>query len=125
MANSSVVAGATINSISVFVLSSNVTAERSTIAVTALGDSWEKNVQGIARVSGIIEVAYDKGDHASIITHMVTPQTPNAGVAATFTWNTGEAWTGTLYVTSINASAAVDDIVKATINFTSDGSWTI
>ena len=125
MANSSVVAGATINSISTFVLSSNVTAERSTIPVTALGDSWEKAVQGIARVSGSIEVAYDKSDHANIIAHMVTPASPNAGVSATFTWNTGETWTGTLYVTSINASAAVDDIVKATINFTSDGTWTI
>lgn len=125
MANSSVLAGATINSVSVFVLSSNVTVERNTIPITALGDAWEKNVQGVARVSGSIEVAYDKSDHGSIITHMVTPSSPNAPVAGTFTWNTGETWTGNLYVTSINATAAVDDIVKATINFNGDGAWTL
>lgn len=125
MANSSVLAGATINGVSVFVLSSNVTAERTTIPVTALGDAWEKNVQGVARVSGSIEVAYDKSDHASIIAHMVSPSSPNAPVAATFTWNTSETWTGNLYVNSVNATATVDDIVKATISFVGDGTWTI
>lgn len=122
MANSSIVAGATINSVSVFVLSSNVTVERTTIPVTALGDSWEKNVQGVARVSGSIEVAYDKSDHANMIAHMTGA---TGKVAAVFTWNTGESWSGDLYVNSVNASAAVDDIVKATLNFVGEGTWTI
>jgi hypothetical protein len=120
MANSSALAGATINSISVFVLSSNVTVERTTIPVTALGDTWETNVQGVARVSGSIEVAYDKSDHANIIAHMTGA---TGSVAATFTWNTSETWTGNLIVNSASATAAVDDIVKATINFVGTGTW--
>ena len=124
MANSSVLAGATINGVSTFMLSSNVTVERTTIPVTALGDSWEKNVQGVARVSGSVEVAYDKSDHANIIANLITPSSPNAAVAATFTWNSGETWTGNLYVNSVNATASVDDIVKATMNFVGDGTWT-
>jgi hypothetical protein len=117
MANSSVLADATVNGVSVFILSSNVRLERQAIAVTALGDSWENNVHGVAKLSGSVEVAYDKSDHASMLSPMTSGA--NTPVTITLTWNTGETWTGPALITGFDVTATVDDIVKATVSFQS------
>jgi hypothetical protein len=122
MANSSTLSGATIAGVSLFVTSSNVTVSRTTLPTTSLGDSWEKNLYGVARVSGSIEVLYDKSDHAAIVDAM---ENATGTVACTFTWNTLETWTGNAFITEVNATASTDDLVKATISFVGDSSWTI
>jgi hypothetical protein len=122
MANSSTLSGATIAGVSLFVTSSNVTVSRTTLPTTSLGDSWEKNLYGVARVSGSIEVLYDKSDHGAIVDAM---ENATGTVACTFTWNTAETWTGNAFITEVNATASTDDLVKATISFVGDSSWTI
>jgi hypothetical protein len=125
MANSTAlsVVGVNIGGAVPFVTSANVSVTRTTLPTTALGDSWETNKYGVARVSGSLEVIYDKSDHATLVDQM---ENASASVAATVTWNTGpETWTGNVLVTEVNTIAAVDDLVKATISFVGDGTWTI
>jgi len=124
MANSSAVSavGVTIGTAVPFVTSANVNVSRTTLPTTALGDSWEKNQYGVARISGTIEVIYDKSDHATMVDQV---ETAGASTTATFTWNTGETWTGKIMVTEASATAAVDDLIKASITFVGDDSWTV
>lgn len=123
MANSSVVTGVNIGGAVLFVQSANVTLSRTALPTTALGDSWESNVHGVARVSGSIEVLYDKSDHATLVDQC---ETASAALSATITWNTGpETWTGSCHITEVNATASVDDLVKATISFVGTGTWTV
>jgi hypothetical protein len=122
MANSSALSAASVAGVSLFVESSNVTASRTVLPITSLGDSWEKNVYGVARVSGSIEVLYDKSDHAAIVDAM---ENATGAVACVFTWNTSETWTGNAFITEVSARASTDDLVKATISFVGDGTWTI
>lgn len=122
MANGSSLTSATVAGVSLFVQSSNVTVSRTNLPITSLGDSWEKNVYGVAKVSGSVEVLYDKSDHSAIVSAM---SGATGVVACTFTWNTGETWTGNAFITEVSASVAVDDLVKATISFVGNDTWTI
>ena len=67
MANSSIVTACSIGGTVLFVQSANVTLSRTTLPTTALGDSWETNVHGVARISGSVEVLYDKSDHSAMV----------------------------------------------------------
>lgn len=122
MANSSVLTACNIGGVVLFVQSANVTVSRTTLPTTGLGDSWETNVFGVARVSGSVEVLYDKSDHAAMVDQM---ETASAALSATLTWNTAESWTGSCHISEVNASASVDDLVKATISFVGTGQWTV
>jgi len=122
MANSSAVTGVTIGTAVPFVQSASVTVARTTLPTTALGDTWESNVYGVARVSGTLEVMYDKSDHATLVDQL---ENATAAVTGTITWNTGETWTGSLLVNDAAATASTDDLVKATISFVGTGTWTV
>lgn len=122
MANSSALSAASVAGVSLFVQSSNVTVSRTTLPTTSLGDGWERNVYGVARVSGSIEVLYDKSDHSAIVAAL---SGSTGTVACTFTWNTAESWTGNAFITEVSATASTDDLVKATISFVGDNNWTI
>lgn len=122
MANSSIVTACSIGGTVLFVQSANVTLSRTALPTTALGDSWESNVHGVARVSGSVEVLYDKSDHATMVDQC---ETASAALSATITWNTAETWTGSCHITEVNATASVDDLVKATISFVGTGTWTV
>ena len=122
MANSSAISACSIGGAVLFVQSANVTLSRTTLPTTALGDSWETNVYGVGRVSGSIEVLYDVTDHATMVDQC---ETAGAAVSATITWRTGESWSGNVFVNEVNASVAVDDLVKATISFVGTGTWTV
>ena len=79
----------------------------------------------VARVSGSIEVLYDKSDHATMVDQC---ETASAALTSTITWNTNpspETWTGSCHITEVNATASVDDLVKATISFVGTGTWTV
>ena len=121
MANSSLLTGCSIGGAVLFVQSANVTLSRTTLPTTALGDSWETNVHGVARISGSVEVLYDKSDHAAMVNQC---KTAGSALAATFTWNTASAWSGNCHITEVSATASVDDLVKATISFVGTGTWT-
>lgn len=121
MANSSAISACSIGSTVLFVQSASVTLSRTTLPTTALGDSWETNVYGVGRVSGSIEVLYDVTDHATMVDQC---ETASAALSATITWRTGESWSGSVFVNEVNASVAVDDLVKATISFVGTGTWT-
>ena len=122
MANSSIVTACNIGGAVLFVQSANVTLSRTALPTTALGDSWESNVHGVARVSGSVEVLYDKSDHATMVDQC---ENASAALSATITWNTAETWTGSCHITEVNATASVDDLVKATISFVGTGTWTV
>lgn len=122
MANSSLLTGCSIGGAVLFVQSANVTLSRTTLPTTALGDSWETNVHGVARISGSVEVLYDKSDHAAMVDQC---ETAGSALAATFTWNTAETWAGNVHISEVSATAAVDDLVKATISFVGTGTWTV
>lgn len=122
MANSSLVTACNIGGAVLFVQSANVTLSRTALPTTALGDSWESNVHGVARVSGSVEVLYDKSDHAAMVDQC---ENASAALSATITWNTAETWAGSCHITEVNATASVDDLVKATISFVGTGTWTV
>jgi hypothetical protein len=122
MANSSVVTGVNIGGSVAFVQSASANLSRTTITTTALGDSWETNVYGVARVSGSIEVLFDKSDHSAMTNQCSTAGT---SVSATFTWNTAETWTGSLLITEASPNVNVDDLVKASFSFVGTGTWTV
>jgi len=122
MANSSALSSASVAGVSLFVQVSNVTVSRTTLPITSLGDGWEKNIYGVARVSGSIDVLYDKSDHSAIVAAL---SGATGTVACTFTWNTGETWTGDAFITEVSATASTDDLVKATISFVGNNNWTI
>ena len=122
MANSSLLTACNIGGTVLFVQSASVTLSRTTLPTTALGDSWETNVHGVARVSGSVEVLYDKSDHATMVDQC---ENASAALSATITWNTGETWSGSCHISEVNATASVDDLVKATISFVGTGTWTV
>lgn len=122
MANGSQLAAASIGGVSTLMLSSNVTMERTMLDITALGDAWQTNLYGVGRISGSVDVAYNKIIHANALGNIAGA---GAAVAAIFTWKTGETWTGNVRVNSVNVTAAADDLVRATISFVGEGAWSI
>jgi hypothetical protein len=79
-------------------------------------------VYGVARVSGSIEVLYNKTSHGAIVNAL---EGASGTVSCTLTWNTGETWTGSAFITEVTVTASVDDLVKATISFVGNDAWTI
>jgi len=125
MANASAVTGVSFNSAAVlFVQSANVTASRTLLPTTSLGDNWEFNIQGVGRVSGSIEVLYDKSDHQALSNHVLAASAQNP-LNMTITWNTGEVWSGNSWVSEVSVTASTDELVKATISFSGNGAWAV
>lgn len=123
MANSTQLTTVTFNSVlTVLATSVNCTLSRNTIEIAGLGSSFVDNVFGTARVSGSIEVLFDKSDHAAF-----TANTSGAAAAAAMTilWNTGETWSGNAIINEVSVTAGLDDVVKATVSFTGTGTWTV
>lgn len=121
MPNSSGLSSANIGGASLYVTAANVTLSRTVLPTTALGDKWETNVYGVGRISGSVEVMYDKTSHANMVDQV---EQASSSVTGTFTWDTGDTWTGQLLVTEAAATVSVDDLVKATISFVGTGTWT-
>lgn len=121
MPNSSGLSSANIGGASLYITAANVTISRTALPTTALGDKWETNVYGVGRISGSVEVMYDKTAHANMVDQV---EQASSSVTGTFTWDTGDTWTGQLLVTEAAATVSVDDLVKATISFVGTGSWT-
>lgn len=122
MANSSTISAVSIGGAVLFCQSANVTVSRTVLPVTSLGDEWEFNRYGVARVTGSVEVLYDVSDHGTIVNAL---ENATGTLAVTITWATGESWSGNAFVTEVNASVAVDDLVKASITFNGSGQWTV
>jgi hypothetical protein len=123
MANSSQVVTVTFNAtVTVFVTSASCTLSRTPIEIAAFGTDFVANVPGQARVSGTIEVLFDKSDHATLSANIGA-----AGAAASMVllWNTAENWSGSAIITEFTVNASTEDIVRATINFVGTGTWTV
>jgi hypothetical protein len=123
MANSTAISSVTFNSVTVVtVQSAQMTSSRATMEVTEIGDSNAKFLYGVITTTASLEVFFDKSDHQTMATQM---SSATAAVAVTITWNTGESWTGSAFVNSINVTAAAGDVVKATIELQFTGAVTI
>jgi hypothetical protein len=123
MANSTAISSVTFNSVTVVtVQSAQMTSSRATMEVTEIGDSNAKFLYGVISTTASLEVFFDKSDHATMTAQM---SGATAAVAVTITWNTGESWTGSAFVNSINVTAAAGDVVKATIELQFTGAVTI
>lgn len=124
MANSSQLSTVTFNSaLTVLATSINCTVSRNTIEIAGLGTDFVSNVFGTARVSGTIDILFDKSDHAALMANL-----SGAAAAATLTivWNSGpETWTGNAIINDFSVTASLDEIVKATVSFTGTGAWTV
>lgn len=94
--------------------------ERDSIDGTVLGESFSRVDLGVLSCSGSMELMFDKSDHAALVNAV-----KNASAAQTLviTWNTGETWTGPARILSCEAGAQVRDMVRATVEFVSDGDW--
>ena len=122
MANTSQLSSVNFGGLVAFVTSANVTVQRNSVEIAGLGTSWVETQYGTARVSGTIEVLFDKTDHAAFMTQIAGA---NAAATMTMTWTTAESWSGSALITEVSPSASVDDVVKASISFVGTGVWTL
>ncbi len=96
---------------------------RSTIDVTELASDFKSYIQGQADSSATVEVVFDQGtNHATLETSL---NTAGGNISVVFTAHTGATYTFNAIVTSINYSAPVNDVVKATIELKVNGAVTI
>ena len=97
---------------------------RSTIDVTELGSDFKAYIQGQADSSATVEVFFDQGTstNAALETSL---NGAGGNVAVIFTAHTGAQYSFNALVTSINYSAPVNDVVKATIELKVNGLVTI
>jgi predicted secreted protein len=97
---------------------------RTTIDVTELGSDFKAYIQGQADSSATVEVFFDQGVtvHGTLETSL---NTAGGNISVVFTAHTGATYTFNAIVTSINYSAPVNDVVKATIELKVNGTVTI
>ncbi len=97
---------------------------RSTIDVTELASDFKSYIQGQADSSVTVEVFFDQGVavHGTLETSL---NTAGGNISVVFTAHTGATYTFNAIVTSINYSAPVNDVVKATIELKVNGTVAI
>lgn len=97
---------------------------RSTIDVTELASDFKSYLQGQADSSATVEVFFDEsaGNHNNIATSL---NTAAGNVAVVFTAHSGHTYSFNAIVTSINYSAPVNDVLRATIELKINGAVTI
>lgn len=97
---------------------------RSTIDVTELGSDFKSYIQGQADSSVTVEVFFDQSltIHGTLETSL---NTAGGNITVIFTAHTGATYQFSAIVTSINYSAPVNDVVKATIELKVNGTVAI
>lgn len=97
---------------------------RTTIDVTELGSDFKSYIQGQADSSATVEVFFDQG--VTILGNLETNLNGAGGnVQVIFTAHTNATYTFNAFVTSINYSTPVNDVVKATIELKVNGTVAI
>lgn len=95
---------------------------RTLIDCTELGDGFKYNLQGQSDSSATVEVFFDQASHTALETNL---NTAAGDVSVVFTAHSGATYTFQAIVTSINYSAPVNDVVKATIELKVNSAVTI
>lgn len=96
---------------------------RAIIGATGIGIDAETNAYGVFRVTGSIDLFFDKADHNAILAQIRDATAP---AAMTITWVTGKTWSGNARFSDCDVRAeGEDDLVRATASFRGNGAWSV
>jgi hypothetical protein len=104
------------------VISCTVSQERSLTERGAAIKLAEEVYYGKHRVSGSLTVLYDEADQTLIEDQIAGAL---AAVAMEITWVTGAVWSGPVKFGRHTPTFQTEQLVQATIEFSSDGAWII
>lgn len=83
---------------------------------TSLGDSWREFIAGLAGGTGSVEVKWDIPNDANGQTALQTAALAGTTVTLNLYVNATNYYSGSAYVSNVNVSDPVDDLVTATFD---------
>lgn len=91
---------------------------------TSLGDSWREFVAGLAVGTGSVEVKWDVATDTNGQTALQSAALAGTTVALNLYANSTNYYAGTAYVSNVNVSDPVEDLVTATFDIQFTGAVT-
>lgn len=96
---------------------------RTTIDITELGSDFKAYLQGQADSTCSVEAFFDDTtNHASLLSNL---NTAAGNIAVVFTAHTGSTFSFSGFITAVNFSTPVNDVVRATIEIKVNSAVTI
>lgn len=91
---------------------------------TSLGDSWREFIAGLAGATGSVEVKWDIPNDANGQTALQTAALAGTTVTLNLYVNATNYYSGSAYVSNLNVSDPVEDLVTATFDMQFTGAVT-